>query len=378
MGQLLYKLPALLFASLFLANIGLCSGPRTEYKKNINREFTTTSDGKVELTNKYGKVKENTWQNNKVKIDVTIVVNANNEAEANEAFDRISVNFMNMVGLVKAETFIQDQKKSNNWWASWNGNSKSVSCDDFSVNYVVWMPKSNDLQLSNKYGDSDLGSLSGRLDATIKYGDLRAETIERNTTLDIAYGDADITTLSTLTADVAYGELRVKTAEKITLDSKYSDFWLNTVGSLSAKSRYDDFKIGTTGTLRLNSAYSDGRIEAVDDLEIEADYTDIKVEKAGKSVVADLDYSDLRIGSMDGYFEKIDVDGDYSDFSVSFNGTPSFNFDVKLSYGDLRMDYDASYKEKIKESTWKKYIGTVGSGKGAVSVRLSYGDVSIR
>ena len=84
--------------------------PSQEFSRTINREFNTTADGMTALYNKYGTVNVKTWQNNAVKIDITIVVNAGSQREADKIFDRIKVNFANAVGYVKAETMIENYK----------------------------------------------------------------------------------------------------------------------------------------------------------------------------------------------------------------------------------------------------------------------------
>ena len=55
------------------------NGPKQEFTRTINREFGTTVDGMTALYNKYGTVNVKTWQNNSVKIDITIVVNAGSQ-----------------------------------------------------------------------------------------------------------------------------------------------------------------------------------------------------------------------------------------------------------------------------------------------------------
>ena len=89
------------------------SSPTQEFTRNINREFGTTAEGMTALYNKYGTVNVKTWQNNSVKIDISIVVNAGSQREADKIFDRIKVNFANAAGYVKAETMIE---QSNGGW----------------------------------------------------------------------------------------------------------------------------------------------------------------------------------------------------------------------------------------------------------------------
>ena len=132
MIQLTYKIAILLF--LFTSGVGLQAKTtsekpitqeqvwKTEFKKNINEEFNISADGDVSLTNKYGKVDLKTWSQNKVKIDVTITVDARNQSDANDIFERIKIQFDNGADFVKAETSIpslrQQLQRSESWSAA--------------------------------------------------------------------------------------------------------------------------------------------------------------------------------------------------------------------------------------------------------------------
>lgn len=142
---------AILLALLVGHSLAVIAGePAQEFTQTINREFSTAEDGTTALYNKYGTVKVKTWQNKSVKIDVTIVVNAKTPKEADGTFKRINVNFTNAWGYVKAETVIAEvlYSRTNSWWPF-------QSCgDDFKVNYEVWIPAANKLDLKNKYGNA--------------------------------------------------------------------------------------------------------------------------------------------------------------------------------------------------------------------------------
>ena len=64
---------------------------KTEFTKNINKEFNISANGDVSLANKYGKVDLKTWSQNKVKIDITITVDARNQSNADDIFERIKI-----------------------------------------------------------------------------------------------------------------------------------------------------------------------------------------------------------------------------------------------------------------------------------------------
>ena len=154
-----------------------------EFTKTIKKEFPISQTGTVDLTNKYGKVEVHTWDRNRVKIDVSIVVDARSESAAQEVFDRIQIDFSNDDAFVKAETSIES---SNSWWkGSWNNKS------EFQVNYEVYMPSTCDLNLDNQYGNSNVEAISGSADVKVKYGDFQLEGVGGDLKVYLGYGNGN-------------------------------------------------------------------------------------------------------------------------------------------------------------------------------------------
>lgn len=190
--------------TLLLVLIALCgatlasaNGPKQEFSKKINREFGISATGTTAIYNKYGKVNINTWSNNSVKIDIIIIVNTNDQRAADRTFERIKINFLSTADYVKAETVIESETKTATWLGS--------TSQDFKINYEVWMPIGNQLDLKNKYGNAFVANLNGKLSAEIKYGDLRTEAINNDADLSIGYGKASMVKVRNLTGYVSYG-----------------------------------------------------------------------------------------------------------------------------------------------------------------------------
>ena len=155
--KLKFKLLTLcLFAvtSLVYSNAGIAL---TEYTKEINEEFNISKDGDVKITNKYGNIELNSWNQAKVKIDVTIKVDASSESKANDVFDKINIKFDNGSSYVNAETELNFDKK---WW-DWGKNKDGK----FSIDYVVYAPSTATVDVTNKYGDLNMSDFGN--DATI-------------------------------------------------------------------------------------------------------------------------------------------------------------------------------------------------------------------
>ena len=346
------------------------NGPKQEFTRNINREFGTTADGMTALYNKYGAVNVKTWQNNSVKIDITIVVNAGSQREADKIFDRIKVNFANAAGYVKAETMIE---QSNGWWP------EGKSCD-FKINYDISMPIGNQLDLKNRYGNSYVSKLNGKLTAEIKYGDLRAEAISNDADLNLGYGKAYIAKVNHLYGQVSYSELTVTDAEEVQLDTKYSELKSDRIHTLRLTSKYDDFELGTVDELRLQTKYANLRVKNAGSAYVTAQYTDVNLANLTVTADTDLSYGSLKIGSVDRNFSEVNVVGKYTDVQVSAERSVQYRFNLQSQNADLKAPTGAMVKHSNDSGKSKSMEGYVGdaNAKGQINAKLQYGGFVIK
>lgn len=344
--------------------------PKQEFTRNINREFSTTADGMTALYNKYGTVNVKTWQSNSVKIDITILVNAGSQREADKIFDRIKVNFANAIGYVKAETMIE---QSNGWWEGGN------TCD-FKINFDISMPIGNQLDLKNRYGNSYIGKLNGKLTAEIKYGDLRTEVIANDADLSLGYGKASIAKVNHLYGQVSYSELTVTEAVEVQLDTKYSELKSDRINTLRLTSKYDDFELGTVGELRLQTKYANLRVKSAGSAYVTAQYTDVKFTNLTETADTDLSYGSLKIESVDRNFSEVNVVGKYTDVQVSTERSIPYRFNLQSQYADMKAPSGAMMKHQNdsgKSKTMEGYVGDANA-KGQIKAKLQYGGLVLK
>lgn len=352
------------------------NGPAQEFTKTIQREFSTAADGTTALYNKYGNVKVKTWQNNSVKIEITIVVNAKGQREADETFKNINVNFTNAWGYVKAETMIADgmNSGSGNWWPV------KTCGDDFKINYEVWMPMTNQLDLKNKYGNSWVAALKGKLIAEIKYGELRAEAVSNDANLDLGYGHAWLASVKNLYGQVSYSKLNITDANDIQLDTKYSETKVGTANNLRITSKYDDFTLGNVEELRLQTKYANLRSENIRTAYITAQYSDMGFATVREGVDADMTYGKLSIDALSRNFSNVNVVGKYTGVTVAVERGAVYRFEAEVNHADAHVPQAATVKSRT-DSGQKEFVrGFMGneSAKGLVKARLTYGDFVIK
>jgi len=349
----------------------LADGPKHEFTKKINREFNISATGTTAIYNKYGKVNINTWQNNSVKIDITIIVNAGDQRIADKTFDRIKVNFMNTADYVKAETIIETESK-----VSWI----TGTCEDFKINYEVWIPVGNQLDLKNKYGNAFVANLNGKLKAEIKYGDLRTETVNNNADLSLGYGKAAIVKVRNLSGYISYGGLTLTDAAEVQLDAKYSDFLIDRATIVRITSKYDNFNLGDIEDLRVQTKYSNLRVNTAKAAFVTAHYTDVKINNVSGSVDADLNYGSLKIGALGRNFSEARIIGKHTDVQMNVESGAVFRFDAETTHAGLRTPTGATISKQNKQGGYSAVEGFVGDANAPrlVLARLSYGGFTLK
>lgn len=338
--------------------------PNTEFVKKINREFGTNATGMTALYNKYGQVNVKTWPNNSVKIDITITINANSQREADGMFEKIQVNFTNTTGYIKAETMIAQ----NSWW-------DATKCDNFKIDYDVFMPVGNQLDLKNKYGNAFVADMNGKLMAEIKYGDIRTENLQADADLYLSYGKAFISKVKNLYGQISYGELRLTEAQDLQMDTKYSDLNIDRARAIKITSKYDDFDLGTIDDLRLQTKYADVKVQYSRAAYLTTQYCDVKIASIGEILDTDQSYGSLRVDALGRNAQEVTLNGKYTDYKITVDKGTATRFEVTSRYSDIKLSSAVNIRTDRQENNSKTVKGYVtdGNAKCLIKANLEYG-----
>ncbi len=342
---------------------------KAEFTKNINKEFPISADGAVTLKNKYGKIDLETWSQNKVKIDVEIKVNARNQSDADHIFERIKINFSNGADFVNAETTIESTKKS--YWGDGKG--------DFKINYTVHMPKSCDLNLSNKYGHSKIAEIDGKATISVKYGDLSMDGVNNDCSLSLGYGNATILKANHAVVDVKYSKIKIQEAKNVDVTSKYSKVYIDEASDVRSSSKYDQYRLGKLEELKNEGKYDHFEIENINLINANSKYSDFNVEKLKKEGDFSLEYGNVVIDALLKNFTALRLDGRYADFKINIEEGTNFALDVVAHYAGVKypMGLEITYeKEKGSSHEVQGYKGSAGASP--IKARINYGGLKIR
>ncbi len=346
---------------------------RREFTKTIKKEFDISANGTTAIYNKYGKVDIKTWDRNRVKIDVTIIVNATSEDNAQKVFDRISINFYNKSDYVKAETQIEPYKKE--WW-NWNPGNKS----DYSINYEVYLPASNNLELGNRYGDVYVASLSGRVNVDIKYGNIKMQSVKNNAKVMLAYGNGWLESARNINCDIAYAKMDCGEVNDAEIASKYSRIQLDKAQNVLATSKYDTYEIERAKQFRNEGKYDNLKFGIIDDVVLNSNYTQLIVNKLNNLLDLNMSYGGVTVNAVDKDFTSVNLVGSYTDFKMGIESGANFKFDASAKYAGISYPsaMDVSYEvDKGSSHEVRGYIGSQ-SARGTITARLNYGGLKVK
>lgn len=353
--KLLYKLCILaLLPVLTFANNGKFKGKYTKEKK-VEREFTVNSDAGLEVQNKYGNVDITTWNENKTVIEIMIKANGNNESRVQERLDDVNID---LSGNATRVTAITNLGSTNSNW----GKNENVLLE---ISYTIKMPKTNTVDISNKYGAVTLGDLKGNARISNKYGQLSLGELQAE--------ENSITIKYVKTASIKY----MKSGK---INAGYSNFTLDRAEDLNLEAGYTTSKLGTIGDLNYNNKYGKLFVTNVKNVIGNAGYNNGTFDTVSGNANFNVKYSTISVDLFTETAKDITFNGKYSKFNLGIHKDYAFQFDMKLKYGNLKGKNLLTLTSQESKSQNKQYSGYHGS-KGAdnkININSTYGNISIK
>jgi hypothetical protein len=343
---------------------------RKEFTKVIKKEYDISPTGTTALSNKYGRIEVKTWERNRVKIGVTIVVNTSSESKAQDVFDGITINFSNSPDRVQAETEI-DQKGSS--WFNW-GSSKN----DYAIHYEVYLPPTNNLELENKYGDVFVEALEGRGELFVKYGNFKVDQLGDDSRLNLAYGTGLLRKAGDLNGEVRYARLTLEDIKDLDIESKYSKIFIDRAGDIRSVSKYDNYELGAIRDLVNTGKYDNFSISLADKVEVNSKYTELRVDQLNRSLEVDMEYGGARVDRVSQGFTEILLEGRYSDFRIDMDSRCDFHMEAYAEYAGIRYPPDMVVEYEKEKGSSHQVRGHCGNASaGTIRASLRYGGLKV-
>jgi len=330
-----------------------------EVNKKYNKEFNSQGKDLFSIDNRYGDVKVQSWNENRVVIDVLVTIEHPDRDKAEKLLSMIEVQFDENDNTIGAKTVI-DSKFS---FKGWGNNYK------FSIDYVVRMPAALNFNVVNRYGNVDIDELSGHADISVKYGSLFVGKLTRENQkplnkISLGYSKAEIVQMGWTELYLRYcGRTNIGTAQAIMIDSRYSKLEIENVGSVVLDSKYDNINITNIKNLVSESGYTSYNLGTV----------------SGKLDI-ETGYGSLEVGKLVNGFESVDITTKYCSVKIDVDDNASYKFIAGVQYGGLSFDEDkAEIQSRIYENNSKNVEAIIGgkSASSVMNIQTSYGSVKI-
>jgi hypothetical protein len=339
-----------LMVGLFL--VGIVAGySHEDYKKVVKKDFTINPDAQLVVDNSFGRVHCSNWDKNQIQVEVTITAYASDQKSAEKAMDKISIDLNGSASQVVAKTVMGDGGN--------NGRNR------LTVDYMIYMPTTVSLDITNKFGDIYINEFSGKGKINLSYGNLEANK----------FGNSDNL------IDIKFGKANVKSIQGAVLNLKYSDMDLDYAGSLRLDAKYSNLKANKVIALNVN--YEGGKFSMENSTAVDSrsKFSDIEITRIEKSLALDIQYGNCDIHEMPTDFTSITIKNKYANVDIGIANTATYTLDADMRFCELDFPEDqADVSQRIFTNTSKTYKAVVGKGGVAtskVTVKSEFGNVSL-
>jgi hypothetical protein len=369
--------------------------------KSFSKSFPADQSDKVSLNNQYGSIEVKTWDRKEVKADIQIMAYSNNEEDAQKLLDEVSIDAGKTGDLISFNTKIGGR---NNNWGSGSRNGRKWR-REVKINYVVYMPATNPLNVSQQYGNVTMGDFSAPLSAKVQYGNFTANNLSNsNNYLSVQYGNTAVMQINRATIKHQYGSgLTLGTVGSLNLNAQYVKADIKAItGDAVINQQYGEgLSLGSVGQLSLDAQYTKVHIQAVkgnnngikiqyggleigsiNNLNLNAQYTGVSIGNLTGNGNFDVQYNNLSILNVGEACKRLIVDAQYVNVLLNFPDNYNASLDVQTSYAGF--SHGSSVAARLTgadddNSSTKNYTGKIGNGSANyVKVKSSYGSVTFK
>lgn len=355
--KIMYKIALILFLIPLAISATEKKGKYIKSKK-LKKEYVVNNNATLNITNKYGNIVIATWNENKIAIEVTVTIDGYDEEKVIERLEKINVDFEGNPNYVSAETIIE--KTSRSWNLLKWGKSNNIN---IKINYLIQMPITNNVDLTNDYGAITIDRLEGSSKIDCDYGKITiGELSNTNNLINIDYtNNSTIYFMKDGVINADYSTLHIDRAKRIKLNADYSHLSFGMVAILEYNCDYGSLKIGDSGNVSGNS-----------------DYMHTSVEKLLGTGDFDMDYGSLKIEELGSEFKNISVKSSYTHTKIGIKPTNNFTFNATLNYGNLKYVNGFTINKEIIKTTSKYYEGFYNASESPsnITIKSSYGSVT--
>ena len=337
------------------------------FTRSIKKQLPLTDTGTFKLENQYGDIVIDCWQQENIRLEVTIRVEAASERTAQRYFEQIEVDIRRNGDAVTARTLLN---------GGWNWFNEQA---DFAIDYRVWMPQGAALDLTNQYGDAKVCELARNVDIELSYGDLELAGAGERLDLELSYGEATVQRANDARLDVRYATFELGECRQVELESAYSKLKFGEVGSLRTKSRYDRFEIGQVRDFDFEGRYGEIKIDAAERVDVYSKYTKVEVARVADRAELDMHYGGAQLDRVEKGFSTVNLVGRYANYRVEIDDDASYQLNGETEHCRINVPAGLQVSADRREGASHRLTGHQGvaGARSTVQVKLNYGGIQV-
>lgn len=357
MKKISYYLASVIVMVVFIPKILA----QNDFTKKIEKSYTASSLTLFTVDNEYGDIDIRDWNKDEIHIEVDIILHDISKQKANEVMNQVTINFSEKNGQLLAET-----NYSNDFFKAM-GNQYRVENKKFEVNYIIYMPSAQKVDINNKYGDVFISKLNSASYIGVKYGNLQVNQLiasgkNKMAEVDVSYSKANIETCQWIKIDSKYSKVYIQTSKALIVLSKYSKLEVNEGSSIVSESKYDTYNIGNLANFVTEAEYSNFRFKEISrKINLETRYTDVKVE------------------NVPAQFESIDIENSYGSVRIGIDKDASYRLKGHARYAKINYpnNQHVNYVQENEETTINGIVGDQKNNLPTVTINTKYGGIDL-
>lgn len=358
------KMKAYLLSSLIL--VALVSNGQVRMEKDYSNTFEVLPGNRIEISNKYGEVIVQSWEENSVRITALVIAEGRNEEAVNKNMNRTEVSMRKVGQLISVETKIERSGGLGTLLGDVEDYSKQLfGNQSLQVDLEVWLPMDIDLSIENKYGDIFLSSLNGEIDVTLAHGDIRGNRIEGHLDMEHSFGKANFDFVNRGRFTLRGSELVIDEGNSYSFQSSSSEIELYDTHYARLDSRNDKIKI-----VSINELHGFGR------------FTDLEAEGINRIVDLDFEFGEILMSNIEQRFTNIDLSSVSTDINLVLNQASYINATIegdeqKMIVPNSMLSLSRDYNEEEKTVRLTGNLGPTQDFVSELTLIADGGDVII-
>ncbi len=269
----------ILWIAMLLFSVQLATG-QERVSKTIEKSFTLTNAGALQLENKYGNINLTGWDKNEVTIKISIKVNHRKMDNAKDLLKRVNPKFKSSSDNISVVSEIAN--RNTGWFADLFNNANPITNErsHVQIDYEVFLPKKTKLKVTNRFGDVIIDGWSGQLNTIIEHGDLWLGENLSKADIVLKFGKLRAKDMDYASLNLKNGELEMANSKSLRLNSSGTEINMDSVNSLEIYSNKDEILVAEIGTIYGSLKFSTIEISKLTkDVDLNMKIADFKVSK---------------------------------------------------------------------------------------------------